>query len=194
MNSVNEEVILVDENDRAIGSKDKLSAHVEGRLHRAFSIFVLNKEGEALVQQRSSTKYHSGMLWSNTCCGHPRPEERIDAAAQRRLIEEMGFGCELTVLTSLIYNLKVGEHLFEHEYNHIFIGRFDGKPSPNLAEVADWKWMALEELRENALKRPSDYTSWLPSVTERVLLSRSNQQSEQFITRNLSGPILNTGD
>ena len=92
------------------------------------------------------------MLWSNTCCGHPRPGEKIAAAAHRRLIEEMGFGCELIVLTSLMYNLKVSEHLFEHEYNHIFIGRFDGKPSPNLAEVADWKWMALEELRNNALK------------------------------------------
>jgi len=189
MNSVHEEVILVDESDRAIGSKEKLSAHVEGRLHRAFSIFVLDTAGQTLVQQRSSAKYHSGMLWSNTCCGHPRPEEKIAAAAHRRLIEEMGFGCELIALTSLMYNLKVSEHLFEHEYNHIFIGRFDGKPSPNLAEVVDWKWVALEELRNNVLKRPSEYTSWLPGVTERVLLSLSNQQSEQFIYRNCQSPF-----
>lgn len=177
MNRVNEEVILVDENDRAIGSEEKLSAHIERRLHRAFSIFVFDTEGQALIQQRSSSKYHSGMLWSNTCCGHPRPGEYVEAAAHRRLIEEMGFDCELRVIISLMYNLKVGEHLFEHEYNHIFIGRFDGKPLPNLAEVADWKWMALEELRNNTLRRPTHYTSWLPATTERVLLSLSKHES-----------------
>jgi isopentenyl-diphosphate Delta-isomerase len=179
MNEVNEEVILVDENDRAIGSKEKLSAHVEGRLHRAFSIFVLDSEGQALLQQRSGSKYHSRMLWSNTCCGHPRPGEYIETAAHRRLVEEMGFDCELSAVVSLMYNLEVGEHLFEHEYNHIFIGRFDGKPSPNLAEVADWKWVALGELRNNMSTWPARYTSWLAATTERVWLSLSKQESER---------------
>jgi isopentenyl-diphosphate Delta-isomerase len=171
-----EEVILVDYSDRVVGSKEKLAAHYEGHLHRAFSVFVFNSSCELLLQRRSSIKYHSAGLWSNTCCGHPRPGEDVDAAAHRRLVEEMGFDCKLKGGLSLTYDLAVGDQLYEHEYNHILIGSFDGEPRPRSEEVSDWNWVRLEDLANDLMKTPSIYTSWLAFTTAEVGLWLETQQ------------------
>ena len=127
-----EKVILVDENDKETGVEEKIKAHKDGKLHRAFSIFVFNIKGELLLQKRAKEKYHSGGLWSNTCCGHPRPNESLEGAAHRRLKEEMGFECALVHLKSagFIYKVKVND-LFEYEYDHIFVGKFNQAPLPH---------------------------------------------------------------
>ena len=164
-----EHVILVDPMDREIGIEEKLKAHREGKLHRAFSVFVFNTSGELLLQKRSETKYHSGGLWTNTCCSHPRPGESHDCAARQRLYEEMGFDCELTELFSFIYRTKLEHNLFEHELDFVFVGRYDGQPVPNPNEVEDWKWMDIEELKRDVGKNPEHYTYWFKLILNRVL-------------------------
>lgn len=156
-----ERVILVDERDREVGSAEKLEAHAEGKLHRAFSIFVFNPDGHLLLQQRASAKYHSGSLWSNTCCGHPRPGESICAAARRRLREEMNFNCELHEAFEFVYRAEFENNLIEHEYDHVLVGEFSGVPAPNAAEVEAWTWVALDELKKSIRERPEEYTYWL---------------------------------
>ncbi len=156
-----EQVILVDERDRELGSSEKLQAHRAGALHRAFSIFVFDADKRLLLQQRARTKYHSGGLWSNTCCGHPRPGEATAAAAQRRLREEMNFDCELRAAFGFLYRAELAGQLVEHEYDHVFIGAFDGVPAPDAAEVEDWRWLSMPELRRELLARPGAYTYWL---------------------------------
>lgn len=176
MNDMKEKVILVDYSDKVIGSKDKLAAHYEGLLHRAFSVFVFNSNRELLLQCRSSIKYHSAGLWSNTCCGHPRPGEKVEDSAHRRLVEEMGFDCKLQSGSNLTYDLAVGGRLYEHEYNHILIGSFDGEPQPNSHEVSDWNWVPLEELTNNLMKAPSIYTRWLALTASEVSLWLEKQE------------------
>jgi len=156
-----ERVILVDKENRELGAAEKLAAHAGGKLHRAFSIFVFNSEGRLLLQRRAKAKYHSGSLWSNTCCGHPRPGETTQAAARRRLREEMNFDCELRAAFEFVYRAQFANELIEHEYDHVFIGEFDGVFVPDAAEVEDWKWIALDELRRELLERPDEYTYWL---------------------------------
>ena len=136
-----EKVILVDEQDQEIGEEEKMRAHREGRLHRSFSIFIFNSKGEMLLQKRAKDKYHSGGLWTNTCCGHPRSGEKTQEAAVRRLKEEMGFDCALVHLKSagFIYKVKVND-LFEYEYDHIFVGKFNQAPRPNPQEVESYQW------------------------------------------------------
>lgn len=163
-----EEIVLVDENDAAIGTAGKTQTHLAGLLHRAFSIFVFNWDGQLLLQQRAHGKYHSRGLWSNTCCGHPRPNETLKVAARRRLKEEMGFDCELTELLSLTYNVAVNGGMFEHEFNHIFIGHFNDYPVPNDKEVADWKWMSAQELLAD-LENNTEYTAWFRLSVNTVL-------------------------
>lgn|SRR5574341_756339 len=153
-------VILVDQRDNAVGEAEKLDAHRSGALHRAFSVFVLDPEGRVLLQRRAQSKYHSGGLWSNTCCGHPRPGEDTQAAAVRRLEEEMGFRCALTPLGTFVYRAQLGT-LVEHEYDHVFVGRFDGSPTPDPAEVAEWRWVRLDELEAGLAAHPEHYTVWL---------------------------------
>ena len=160
-------VTLVDEQDREVGVAEKLSAHVEGRLHRAFSIFVFDEAGRLLLQRRAATKYHSGGLWSNTCCGHPRPGEATDAAAHRRLREEMNFDCPLRKAFDFLYRAEVGNRLVEHEYDHVFTGRYSGEPSPVAAEVAEWRWMSLSALRDELGANPDAYSYWLKVAVER---------------------------
>ena len=126
-----EQVILVDEHDREIGTDAKLSAHAAGKLHRAFSVFIFDTDGNMLLQRRAATKYHSGGLWSNTCCSHPRPGESVHEAAQRRLQEEMGLDCSLQLALSFTYRKELGNGLSEYEYNHVFLGQFNGTPAPN---------------------------------------------------------------
>ena len=161
--------MLVDRMGREIGTEEKLKAHREGKLHRAFSVFIFNTLGELLLQKRSETKYHSGGLWTNTCCSHPRPGEGHYCAARRRLNEEMGFDCELTELFSFTYHAELENDLFEHELDHVFIGHYDGHPVPDPDEVDDWKWMGIEELRQDVEEAPEQYTYWFKLILDRVL-------------------------
>ena len=155
-----EHVILVDERDAPVGVAEKLEAHRAGALHRAFSVFVQDRAGQVLLQRRAEAKYHSGGLWSNTCCGHPRPGEDTRAAATRRLREEMGVACALEAVGGFVYRARLGE-LTEHEFDHVFAGRFDGDPRPDPAEVVEWRWMNLDALTRDLEARPERYTVWL---------------------------------
>jgi len=161
-----ERVVLVDEQDRELGAAEKLAAHAAGKLHRAFSIFVFNSRRQLLLQRRAQAKYHSGGLWSNTCCGHPRPGEATDAAARRRLREELNFVCELRPAFEFLYRAEFTNELIEHEYDHVFVGEFDGVVVPDEAEVEDWKWTTLDELRRDMSVRPDDYTYWLKAALD----------------------------
>lgn len=164
---MSERVILVDQRDRPAGEAEKLEAHRQGRLHRAFSVFVLDGSGRVLLQRRAAGKYHSARLWSNSCCGHPRPGEDTRAAAERRLAEEMGFHCALEPAGAFVYRAQLGD-LVEHEYDHVFRGRFDGDPRPDPAEVEAWHWMPLEALEAGLAAHPGDYTVWLPEAVKRL--------------------------
>lgn len=166
--SAGDRVILVDERDRPVGEAEKLAAHRDGRLHRAFSVFVRHRDGRILLQRRAESKYHSGGLWTNTCCGHPRPGEETGPAAERRLHEEMGFQCALQPVGTFVYRAQLGA-LVEHEFDHVFTGQFDGSPSPDPAEVADWRWVALEELDADLRAHPERYTVWLGRALEQLL-------------------------
>lgn len=167
--AMKENILLVDENDKEIGFGEKMQTHLEGRLHRSFSIFVLNSKGKLLMQQRAKTKYHSGGLWSNTCCSHQRQGETLEDAIHRRLQEEMGFDTELKELFTFIYKVPLDHGLTEHEYDHVFYGNFDGKPKPNPEEVDDWKFVDLKELQNDIKEHPEKYTFWLKASFDRVL-------------------------
>ncbi len=162
-------LIVVDQRDRPTGAAEKLEAHQRGMLHRAFSVFVLDQARRVLLQRRAAAKYHSGGLWSNTCCGHPRPGEETGAAAQRRLREEMGFQCELERAGAFVYRAQLG-NLVEHEYDHVFRGRFEGDPRPDPAEVDGWRWAPLEELSADLTAHPEHYTVWLSRALEQLRL------------------------
>ena len=166
---IQEHVILVDPNGKEIGTQEKIQAHRDGKLHRAFSIFVFNTLDEVLLQKRAETKYHSGGLWTNTCCSHPRPGENHHHAARRRLQEEMGFDCELKELFSFIYHVKLNDDLFEHELDRVFVGRYDGQPTPNPDEVDDWKWMDIGILKQDIRENSKNYTYWFKLVLDRVI-------------------------
>jgi isopentenyl-diphosphate delta-isomerase len=166
-----ERIILVDEKDSEIGTGEKLEVHEQGKLHRAFSIFVFNQKGELLLQRRAKGKYHSGGLWTNTCCSHPRAGENLEEAVHRRLKQEMGFDCPLKEVFSFIYRVRFDNGLYEHELDHVFIGRFDGKPDPDPEEAEGWKWVSLEELKRDVQKNPENYTYWLRASLEKVISS-----------------------
>ena len=168
MESRVEKVILVDQDDTAIGVREKLDAHRSGELHRAFSVFVFNAQGELLIQQRAADKYHTKNLWTNTCDGHPRPGETTEGAARRRLSEEMGFDCELVDAFSFTYHAELGDGLVEHEYDHALIGTFDGEPTPDPKEASDWKWIDAKELAIEMREQPDQYALWFRIAQERV--------------------------
>ncbi|MFH1229630.1 MAG: isopentenyl-diphosphate Delta-isomerase [Candidatus Aenigmatarchaeota archaeon] len=153
-------VVLVDKDDKEIGTEEKLKAHKEGQLHRAFSIFVFNQKDEMLLQRRAEGKYHSGGLWTNTCCSHPRPGESTEQAAHRRLKEELCFDCELKEISSFIYKIKLDHGLFEHEFDHVFIGKYDGKVNPNKDEASETMWIDKDRLKEEIRKNPEKFTEW----------------------------------
>lgn len=157
-----ERVILVDASDREIGTEEKLRAHEQGALHRAFSVFLFDDLGRVLLQRRALGKYHSAGLWSNTCCGHPRPGESTSSAARRRLHEEMGIACELTPRFSFVYSASLGRGLMEYELDHVLTGRFSGTPSPDPREVDTWGWMSLPDLVADCMASPERYSAWLP--------------------------------
>ena len=157
-----EQVILVNENDQSIGVMEKMQVHKEGKLHRAFSVFIFNDKGELLLQQRASKKYHSGGLWANTCCSHPSPEkdEVVIDSAKRRLMEEMGFETELSPAFSFVYKAEVGGGLIEHEFDHVFIGTYNGTVKPNPDEVKNYRFIPFEEIRSIMIKNPFQFTKW----------------------------------
>jgi isopentenyl-diphosphate delta-isomerase len=155
-----EMVIIVDENDNEINIKEKIETHKDGTLHRAISVFVFNSKDEMLLQKRIINKYHSGGLWTNTCCSHPRPGESLEDAAKRRLTEEMGFYCDLKKAFHFIYKVEFDNGLTEHEFDHVFIGNYDGAVELNINEADDFKWMELSSLREDIKQNPENYTQW----------------------------------
>ena len=159
-----EQLILVDESDRELGVGEKLEVHRAGALHRAFSVFVFDGRGRLLLQKRAAEKYHSAGLWSNTACGHPRPGEATRDAARRRLREEMGIDCELRRAFGFLYRAEFDNRLVEHEYDHVFVGRFDGVPAPDASEVEAWRWLSVRQLRWELKGRPEEYSYWLSVV------------------------------
>ena len=162
-----EVVVLVDEHDRPQGVMDKLRAHEEGVLHRAVSVVVTDTSGRLLLQKRARSKYHGGGLWSNTCCGHPRPDESAHDAAARRLREEMGLDCPLRPVASFVYRAQVGR-LIEHELDHVFAGVTDEPPRANPDEVMAWRAESLASLRQDVDAHPERYTPWLPLVLNTI--------------------------
>lgn len=154
-------IVLVDENDNDIGTEEKLAAHLNGKMHRAFSIFIFNSQGELMLQKRAKQKYHSGGLWTNTCCSHPRPNEPLEQAACRRLKEEMGFNCQLTEKLSFKYKVKFDNGLTENEYDHVFTGIYEQDPKINPAEAENWKWMNLADLKRDIKNNPDIYSHWI---------------------------------
>ena len=161
MKDEEEYVVLVDVDDVEVGRAPKLEVHRTGLLHRAFSVFLLDREGRVLLQRRADSKYHSPGRWSNTCCGHPRAGESAKEGAHRRLQEEMGLTCDLQSAGWFIYKASVGADLIEHELDHLFIGHFDGEPEPNPSEVSDWRWAHPAEIAKDLIARPHRYTAWL---------------------------------
>lgn len=153
-------VILVNEQDEWLGTMEKLEAHQKGLLHRAFSVFVVNDKNEMLLQQRADGKYHSGGLWSNTCCSHPAPGESTMAAAHRRLQEEMGFDCEIEPIFTLRYKSDVGNGLIENEYDHIYVGRFNGSVHINAEEAKSYQYIEISKLEEWLKNEPEAFTAW----------------------------------
>ena len=162
-----ENVILVDKNDTQIGLMSKLDAHKKGILHRAFSVFVLNNNNEIMLQKRAYNKYHSGGLWTNTCCSHQREGENSIEAGKRRLLEEMGFETELKIITSFIYKVEFENGLTEHELDYLLIGKFLKSPIINKQEVADWKWMKIELIADDIKLNPNNYTSWFKIIFDK---------------------------
>jgi isopentenyl-diphosphate Delta-isomerase len=163
-----QEVILVDEQDQVLGTMEKMEAHRQGVLHRAFSVFVFDSKGRMLLQQRAAHKYHGGLLWSNACCSHPYPEEDTLYAAHRRLGEELGFNTALTEIFSFTYKAEVENGLIEHEFDHVFAGEYSGTVIPNAAEVANYCFSPMADIKAALQDRPGKFTSWFRIVFPQV--------------------------
>ena len=157
-------VILVDENDQPIGTMEKIEAHEKALLHRAFSVFIINQKGEIMLQQRAWHKYHSPLLWTNTCCSHQRVGETNLEAGKRRLQEEMGFEVSLKELFHFIYKAPFDNGLTEHELDHVMIGYYNEEPNINPEEVESWKWMGIEDIRKDMTENPEIYTVWFKII------------------------------
>ncbi len=161
-------VILVDHNDAQTGTMEKNEAHRQGLLHRAISVFIFNSEGQWLIQQRADHKYHSNSLWSNTCCTHPFPSENNEAAAKRRLMDEMGIQCNLSKLFHFVYKEPLDNQLTEFEFDHVFVGVSDDTPTINPHEVMDYKYIDFIDLKDDIAKNQSKYTLWFKLIVEKV--------------------------
>ena len=159
-----EQVILVNENDEPIGLMNKMEAHEKAVLHRAFSVFILNDKNEVMLQQRAHHKYHSPLLWTNTCCSHQRAGETNIEAGKRRLFEEMGFEADLKELFHFIYKAPFDNGLTEQELDHVMIGYYNDKPIINVDEVESWKWMKIESIKEDMIQNPALYTVWFKII------------------------------
>ena len=159
-------VVLVNENDEKIGLMPKMEAHEKGLLHRAFSVFIFNRNKELMLQKRSLKKYHSPGLWTNTCCSHQRDGESNINAGMRRLKEEMGFSSELREINSFIYKVKFDNGLVEHELDYILVGEYENDVEPNSQEVDDWKWIDLDEINDDIKTNPEEYTEWFKIIMD----------------------------
>ncbi|MEO8150270.1 MAG: isopentenyl-diphosphate Delta-isomerase [Bacteroidia bacterium] len=168
-------LILVDEKDQQWGKLEKELVHQLGLLHRAFSIFIFNSKGELLLQQRADSKYHSGGLWTNTCCSHPRFGEDLSDAVNRRLIEEMGMKSKTEFAFSFVYKANFENGLTEHEFDHVFFGVTDDLPKPEKLEVKDWKYMNIKLLENDLEQNPHQYTAWLKICFNKVLRHLENK-------------------
>lgn len=164
-----EHVILVDENDVETGTMEKMEAHRKGLLHRAFSVLLFNSKGEILLQKRSKKKYHSGGLWTNTCCSHPLPGETIVDAAHRKLKQEMGIDAHPEFSFKFIYNTPLDHGLIEHECDHVLIGQYNAEPEINPEEVEDWKFISMEEIKNDIDKNSNHYTYWFKIILNHSL-------------------------
>lgn len=169
MDDTKEQVILVDENDTEIGLADKLDAHRRGVLHRAVSVFVFNDKKQLLLQQRADTKYHSAGLWANTCCSHPRQGEENVVTAERRLREELGFDCTLKEVFIFTYKVQLNNELWEHEFDHVFIGDFNGEVFPNPDEVQKIRWEDTAAIRDEIKNSAEIFAPWFPLCFEKAV-------------------------
>ena len=178
---MNTQVILVDENDVEIGVLDKMEAHLQAKLHRAFSVFIFNARGEMLLQQRAMHKYHSGGLWTNACCSHPTPGEGTAEAAHRRLQEEMGFTTPILKIFHFTYRAEFENGLTEHEFDHVYLGIYGGVVEPNPEEVKDYCFITLEELRLSLANEPESFTAWfhiaMPLLEKWLLKNKLEMQN-----------------
>ncbi len=165
-----QQVILVDEFDNSIGTMEKMQAHRVGVLHRAFSILIYNSKGEMLIQQRADDKYHSGGLWTNACCSHPKPGEEISEAAHRRLLEEIHLQCDLEITGHFIYHHQFEKNLFEHEYDYVLKGVTDSEPALNPEEAKAFKWVNKNQLLYDVKANPEKYTFWFKEIIKRNIL------------------------
>lgn len=163
------DVVLVDENDRDLGTMEKLQAHQEGRLHRAFSVIIFNDKNEMLIHQRAKSKYHCGGMWTNACCSHPRLSEDPKDAALRRMQEEMGFTTPIEYVGQFIYRTEFDNGLIENELDHLFVGRYSGVPTPNPEEVEDFQYIGIDELKIDIENSPQKYTVWFKKIIENYL-------------------------
>lgn len=177
-----EVVILVNENDQETGLMEKLEAHQKGLLHRAFSVFIFDSKGRMLLQQRAEGKYHGGLLWTNACCSHPLPGENVEAAARRRLWEELGFIAPLEKIFAFTYRAEVENNLVEHEYDHVFAGVYEGGMRPDPNEVADTKFLEMAAIRSQLENEPELFTTWFRMAFLRV----ENYWRQKYGTVNLN--------
>jgi isopentenyl-diphosphate delta-isomerase len=174
--AITDQLILVDEQDNPIGTCEKMEAHRQGLLHRAFSVFIFDAQGRMLLQQRALSKYHSGGLWTNACCSHPFPEEDNLAAASRRLQEELGFTTSLRKVFDFYYRAEFDNGLTEHEFDHVFVGQYEGALEVNPQEVMDYCFLSLDEIENQLTTRPDRYTEWFKIAFPR--LRRWKQEQE----------------
>jgi isopentenyl-diphosphate Delta-isomerase len=165
---MNKNVILVNENDEVTGSMEKLEAHKKGMLHRAFSIFVFNRRGEMLLQQRANNKYHSGGLWTNACCSHPQPGEEMGEAAQKRLKEEMGFEVPVIKIFDFVYKTEFDNGLTEYEFDHVFVGEYEGTVNYDKEEVMNACYKSMREVADSLKSHPEQYTAWFHLAFPRI--------------------------
>ena len=169
-----EKVILVDKNDNELGIMEKQEAHVKGLLHRAFSVFIFNDKNELLLQRRAVNKYHSGGLWTNTCCSHQRQNEKTEDAAKRRLLEEMGMRSTLKKQFDFVYKAKLDNNLYEHEFDHVFFGFTNDLPIINPEEVEEYTYKTLEDIGNEMKTIPDKYTEWFKICFREVVNSHRN--------------------
>ena len=162
------DLILVDNNDVPTGSMEKMEVHQKALLHRAFSIFIFNSKGDMLLHQRAANKYHSGGLWTNACCSHPRKGQLTIEAAEIRLQQEMGFTVPLKKAFAFTYKAALDNGLTEHEYDHVFIGTYDGDIQPDEDEVKDFCFVSMEEIKKNIQSHPQKYTAWFKIAFPKV--------------------------
>ncbi len=164
-----EKIILVDINDNEIGSDTKENVHKNGMLHRAFSVFIFNSKNEMLIQKRQINKYHSGGLWANACCSHPRKGEDLEYSTIRRMIEELGFSCPVEEAFHFIYRTDFNDDLAEYEYDHVFYGFYDGNIRLNEDEASEFRFISIEELEKELTYNSKAYSSWFIIAAPKML-------------------------